>query len=276
MQTMQRCIFFGFWLLTSYTVDVSGQATETCTTQINSCACKTPGGFINLDPLDQAKSNGQPKWTNQPDATYPDTSYSYNPCTAFTVGTDGGCVNVAGCQTQYSVNYAIGTQDSAKFSTDTSLGTILTYTTTDGRTLKVQLICDKNQEGALSNVGEALPNPGTYDITLTTKYACSDIGPPPPGYGGGSLSPGSIMLIIFFVLITVYLVVGVLFNKFYRGTTGKELIPHVDFWTELPGLARDGVLFTFNKAKGLTGKRSSEVKSEIQHIEIPKHHVERY
>ena len=250
----------GFWLVAIYTGDyVSSQETETCTKQINSCACKTPGGYINLEPLDQAKSNGLPKWSNQADANHEDTYYAYNPCTAFTLGTDAGCANVAGCQTQYSVNYATGTQDTANFTTDTTLATMLIYAGSEKRSLKVQLICDKNQEGALSNVAEDLVNPWDYDMTLTTKYACSEIAPPPPGYGGGSsgLSPGSIMLVILFVLIAVYLIAGVLFNKLYKRANGKEVIPNVDFWTELPGLARDGVLFSSNKVKRLTGKRSS-------------------
>ena len=130
---------------------------EACTDHINSCACKTANGFINLEPLDMAKANGKPKWINQLDKHNSTIVYSYNPCTEFTLGTDGACSNVAGCQTVAGppVNYPIGTQDTAKFTTDAALGTILTYTAMDPmgqltRTLKVQLVCDRSQEGALS------------------------------------------------------------------------------------------------------------------------------
>ena len=39
----------------------------------------------------------------------------------------------------------------------------------------------------------------------------------------------------FSVLVVVYIVGGVLFMKFARGAEGKEVIPNVNFWSELPG-----------------------------------------
>ena len=37
------------------------QPAESCTEQINSCSCKTENGYINLEPLDEAKNSGQPR-----------------------------------------------------------------------------------------------------------------------------------------------------------------------------------------------------------------------
>jgi len=51
----------------------------------------------------------------------------------------------------------------------------------------------------------------------------------------------------------VYLVAGVLFNKFKRGLTGVELVPNVTFWSSIPGLVKDGVMFIVNKIRGLRG-----------------------
>ena len=42
----------------------------------------------------------------------------------------------------------------------------------------------------------------------------------------------------FLSVLFVYLVGGVLFNKFQRGATGKELVPNYSFWSELPGLVK--------------------------------------
>ena len=42
----------------------------------------------------------------------------------------------------------------------------------------------------------------------------------------------------FFVIATIYLVAGVLFMKYKREATGKELIPNVEFWSSLPGLVK--------------------------------------
>ena len=36
----------------------------------------------------------------------------------------------------------------------------------------------------------------------------------------------------------VYLVAGLLFNKFHKGATGKEMIPNVNFWTDFPLLVK--------------------------------------
>lgn len=57
------------------------------------------------------------------------------------------------------------------------------------------------------------------------------------------LSTGSVLLIIFFVFASLYLIVGVLTKKYYRGAEGLEMIPNYDFWVDLPYLCRDGAFF---------------------------------
>ena len=42
----------------------------------------------------------------------------------------------------------------------------------------------------------------------------------------------------FFVILVIYLVAGILFMKYKRGATGKEVIPNIEFWTSLPGLIK--------------------------------------
>ena len=40
------------------------------------------------------------------------------------------------------------------------------------------------------------------------------------------------------MLVVVYLVAGSLFMKFGRGAEGKEVIPHVNVWMEMPSLVK--------------------------------------
>lgn len=38
--------------------------------------------------------------------------------------------------------------------------------------------------------------------------------------------------------MVVYLVGGIIFNKYRKGATGKEMIPNVNFWTDFPLLVK--------------------------------------
>ena len=42
----------------------------------------------------------------------------------------------------------------------------------------------------------------------------------------------------FAVLVVVYFVGGVLFQKYARGAQGAELIPNYEFWSDFPGLIK--------------------------------------
>ncbi|KAL3871846.1 hypothetical protein ACJMK2_039818 [Sinanodonta woodiana] len=57
------------------------------------------------------------------------------------------------------------------------------------------------------------------------------------------MSVGSLLLVIVFIILLTYCVVGVLFNKAVIGGCGLELIPNSMFWMSLPGHIKDGVLF---------------------------------
>merc|ERR1712136_123617 len=57
----------------------------------------------------------------------------------------------------------------------------------------------------------------------------------------GGLSGGSILLIIFFSVMFVYILTGTLFMKFKRNAIGSEMFPNKSFWTNCPGLVKDGV-----------------------------------
>ncbi|KAH7817913.1 putative Autophagy-related protein 27 [Monocercomonoides exilis] len=67
------------------------------------------------------------------------------------------------------------------------------------------------------------------------------------------LSFGSIMLIIFSVLLVVYFAAGIPLMHFAFKKSGLEMIPFIGFWKCLPGLVIDGVKFCLSpciKSKG--------------------------
>ncbi|KAG5882995.1 hypothetical protein JTB14_033452 [Gonioctena quinquepunctata] len=63
------------------------------------------------------------------------------------------------------------------------------------------------------------------------------------------LSGGSVFLIILIVVGAIYFVGGALILYFIRGARGQEMIPNVDFWKNLPGLVKDGVIFLLSGCK---------------------------
>lgn len=61
------------------------------------------------------------------------------------------------------------------------------------------------------------------------------------------LSTGSLLCIIFFVLLTIYFLGGACALRMTRGAQGTELIPNLEFWSQLPGLVRVIIFFSFYK-----------------------------
>ncbi|XP_019724562.1 cation-dependent mannose-6-phosphate receptor [Hippocampus comes] len=57
------------------------------------------------------------------------------------------------------------------------------------------------------------------------------------------LSTGSILLIIAFCLLTVYLIGGFLYQRLIMGAKGMEQFPNYAFWTEVGNLSADGCDF---------------------------------
>eukprot|EP01084_Bolivina_argentea_P088085 159028_1 len=53
--------------------------------------------------------------------------------------------------------------------------------------------------------------------------------------GGSKLGGGGIFCILFFGLIIIYLVAGLLVNKFVRKQEGLEIIPNWNIWKNIPG-----------------------------------------
>ncbi|KXJ08248.1 Cation-dependent mannose-6-phosphate receptor [Exaiptasia diaphana] len=76
-----------------------------------------------------------------------------------------------------------------------------------------------------------------YLFELNNKAACT-VKP-----ADNSLSPGSILLIVFLIVGGVYLVLGFLYQRFVAGAKGLEQIPNYQMWTTFGGLQADGCNF---------------------------------
>jgi hypothetical protein len=56
---------------------------------------------------------------------------------------------------------------------------------------------------------------------------------------------GLVLIALAIIAVLIYITAGVLFNAFYKGAVGKEIIPNYNFWIDLPFLIKDGFLFVF-------------------------------
>lgn len=58
-------------------------------------------------------------------------------------------------------------------------------------------------------------------------------------------------------LTILYCGIGAFYKYKKLGVTGLEMLPHIEFWRDLPGLVKDGILYTIAKARACVGKGPS-------------------
>jgi len=169
------------------------------------------------------------------------------------------CENVVACQHQHlgaEYLYDIGTlTPPPQFSSTQKDDVVITYTDKTGylRTSEVTCICDQSYTGkpGLTSQGELYSK---FKFEMRHACCCKDVCKDGMTAGeGGSLSGGSILLILCFVLLAVYLLIGTLFMKYKKGAIGTEIVPNKDFWTDIPHLVKDGLTFVLSPCT----KRSS-------------------
>jgi len=133
---------------------------------------------------------------------------------------------------------------------DGSDGARLQYTGgTGGRFGYLAIKCNKEATGKPLNVQAFAPKETTdpYFMTMEHASACGK-----PG-GKSKISPGSVILILFFVLIVVYLAAGIAYNALKNGERGLQMIPQYEFWSQFPFLIVDGFKFILHKLQALRG-----------------------
>ncbi|XP_063290710.1 cation-dependent mannose-6-phosphate receptor isoform X1 [Pelobates fuscus] len=107
------------------------------------------------------------------------------------------------------------------------------------RKAMIMISCNKNTlaDGFMAIKEErSKSNECFYLFEMDSSVAC----PPEESH----LSVGSILLIVFAVLIAVYLIGGFLYQRFVVGAKGMEQFPNITFWQEFGNLVADGCDFT--------------------------------
>jgi len=225
------------------------------------CQMDTSTGHIDLSPL--SNTDGTISFPNIPGvsgSSSVNVSFLYNPCSPFTpqipVGTLlNECQDVLVCE-----RYAERTPDNKTEVFYMSIGGIknvackndsggrfLSYEgigiSVDIRKTKVYLVCNKDEVGRLIPITQNITNStDAFTFQLQSKHSCI-IHPEPPRDAGG-LSTGSILLIILFVSSALYLILGMTGRFCLVGARGLEVVPHLEFWRDLPDLVFDGFKFS--------------------------------
>ncbi|KAL6261207.1 hypothetical protein P5V15_008732 [Pogonomyrmex californicus] len=113
----------------------------------------------------------------------------------------------------------------------------------------IKIVCHSDKE---TYFGIEPPiNSKEYEFTLRSPYGCKII----PKSETKGLSTGSVLVILFFTFAGLYFFGGIIILKTLRGATGWEMIPNLDFWSTLPSLVKDGVIFVFGCCRGNTYER---------------------
>ncbi|XP_060069574.1 uncharacterized protein LOC132549643 [Ylistrum balloti] len=252
-------------MILTHTSDVHAQCT-----MIDTCSCFMPDGNV-VDITSLGDNNGFAKFfaIPAPDNFY----YSLNLCYPFN---EGSCAGAAGCQTSpdFTSTYQIGDSSTAMFSTDASNNVHVIYTSPadDGRfrTVDVTLLCDANAiDPTIQVLGEQGFNSLLYAFTITSHCACPgacSLNPNPIDPGKATItveagiSAGTVLCIIAIVGIIVYVGGGMTYMKVKKQATGTGMIPNKDFWTAIPGLIKEGAVFTYQKIRGkISGKQYSAI-----------------
>jgi len=189
-------------------------------------------------------------WTYEMKEGFQDAKYYINFCrpTFFVCG-DPPAPGVAGlCKDESGFQEPIGTfLGTTAQALTTEKGVVYQYATGqdwyhEAATSKIEILCDPAEEG-LGIISVVNSNGKSYVIQAKSKWAC------PIGDDDG-LSLGWILIITMVVALFVYIVGGVLVNKFaLKKETSIELLPHLDMWKAAPGLIKDGVVYTAFKIR---------------------------
>ncbi|KAM8924521.1 cation-dependent mannose-6-phosphate receptor [Pelodytes ibericus] len=113
-----------------------------------------------------------------------------------------------------------------------------THCGSEPRKAMIMISCNKNTkaDGFMAIKEErGKSNECFYLFEMDSSIAC----PPEESH----LSVGSILLIVFAVLVAVYLIGGFLYQRFVVGAKGMEQFPNITFWQEFGNLIADGCDF---------------------------------
>ncbi|XP_053670050.1 uncharacterized protein LOC128720406 [Anopheles nili] len=213
--------------------------------RISDCSCEyNDGTGVSLKLV--IDLGDQPLWANETNGNV----YYFNPCKDIN-WTDKYLPNIKKneCEKGYTLcKYdahkleliQLGDLQETQFST--GQGLYLNYNVkSNKRTTYVKLVCTSDKKTYF--FFESSSNDVTH-LLLFSPYACpivlEDYSKP---------STGTVLVIMFFVGLLSYFAIGITVNAFYLGARGMEMVPHLDFWRDLPNLVREGAQFLRNGCK---------------------------
>ncbi|GAB1608708.1 hypothetical protein Ahia01_001155200 [Argonauta hians] len=212
--------------------------------QVGPCICVFPHWKLDLNPIVEKASIDLPLFSYHID----EKTYEFKPCVPFVSNRKGcnGSQDLAIDMFTEKECQVLANQKSVKFLGDINMDgdVYLEYKHTTNITItsRVYLMCNEIQEFILSGT-KTTSTSAIYIFNLFTRYAC-----PLPRHA--TLSTGSILLIMFLLVMVTYLLGGFAFKHFYVGAQGVEIIPHYTFWSDFPLLVRDGCSYTFRCCRG--------------------------
>ncbi|XP_046846246.1 uncharacterized protein LOC124439983 [Xenia sp. Carnegie-2017] len=158
-------------------------------------------------------------------------TYYFNPCDVFS---KDKCTDVIMCQEGGKESFPIAKKEIKNCDEYKNNKTTLYYQKVKGpietRQMKLTLDCNKEvTKPKFSPVTESQSlDTSIFELTITAKAVCpKEISS--KSTTSHNLSAGSVLVIIFITLIVVYFVAGILFMKYKRGATGKEVIRNIEF-----------------------------------------------
>lgn len=203
--------------------------------QLGPCSVDTDEGRVDLSPL--GNSDGTARFTKLLSLKYINILvYDWNPCYDFSevAGKDQGiCQSIALCAiAEGSPGYDFGKQSSALFLV-TNSQLLLRYTDSGlGSMATIVLTCSSGPD--MATVTNDTDNANLI-IQLKSVSAC---------FQSVGLSVGSVLCIVFFSVLALYLMAGLIYMKIRHHVSGVELIPNRSFWKEVPALVKEGFLCT--------------------------------
>merc|ERR1719163_286549 len=117
----------------------------------------------------------------------------------------------------------------------------------------MNMFCDANAGMPDTMTATDFGQTCNYEMNITTKYACASSSKPSNAPGGNGWDWGKQTLLIVPLILVFYCGIGFGIN-YQKGMRGKEAVPQVGFWSELPGLVKDGCKFTYNKIQEMRDK----------------------
>ncbi|XP_057293142.1 uncharacterized protein LOC130621807 [Hydractinia symbiolongicarpus] len=165
----------------------------------------------------------------------------FDPCREFQCGSDTSRVCLIDGAISPSIETGVGNDISYQYD---EFGGLVTFVYTQGKyTTYIEVHCESGLSGAgLLSEFTQRGKTNFFYATLKSKYACLT-----EDKRKKKLSTGTVLCILVLVIIFLYVVIGVIVNKYIRKLEGEEVFPNIKFWKDFPSLVKDGFMFTKNK-----------------------------